>query len=119
MEPERPTYISGVRGGPAGDRLATAQCSRKGTNQMTVHTRRAALAALATAAAATPLLVATHAALPQTAPAAPTDPQAYKDYVEKTLTIAALSTQASQIAVDKATDEMVKEFAGLELAEAI
>jgi predicted outer membrane protein len=84
---------------------------------MTVHTRRAALAALATAAAATPLLVATHSALAQTAPAAPADPQAYKDYVTKTLQIGGLSLQASQLALQQAQNDMVKQFAQLEADE--
>ncbi len=84
---------------------------------MTVHTRRAALAALAPAAAATPLLLATRTALAQTAPARPADANTYSDYVTQTLTIGTVALQTSQLAAEKATDPMVKEFAQLEVGE--
>ncbi len=39
------------------------------------------------------------------------------DYVQQTLTVGTLALQSSQVAAEKATDPMVKEFANLEIGE--
>ena len=63
--------------------------------------------------AAIPL--ATGAATAQTTPAEGGGDHA--DYVQQTLTVGTVALQTSQVAIDKATDPMVKEFAQLEAGE--
>lgn len=80
---------------------------------MTHPNRRLALAGLGLAAAAAPLVLST-SVLAQTTPAESGD---QGEYVLQTLTVGTLALKTSQVAADKATDPMVKEFAQLEVGE--
>lgn len=82
---------------------------------MTLQTRRSALAILAAATAATPVLLHSQLVLAQTSPAEPASDQS--DYVVQTLTVGTVALQTSEIAAQKAQDPMVQEFAQLEVAE--
>ena len=79
---------------------------------MSMQNRRSALLALAAAGCAAPVLIT--AVRAQTTATQNAD---YADYVSQTLTIGAVSLQTSQVASEKATDPMVKEFAMLEVGE--
>jgi putative membrane protein len=75
--------------------------------------RRTALLGLAAASAAIPLIITPAQA--QTQPAA--SGQDAADYVQKTLMIGTVAMKTSEIATQKGTDENVKKFANLEVAE--
>jgi putative membrane protein len=79
-----------------------------------MQTRRAALLSFA-AAAATSVLIQAGASLAQTAPAESTGEQS--DYVMQTLMAGMLSLQMSEVAMEKARDPLVQEFAQLEIGE--
>ena len=81
---------------------------------MTQIDRRAALLSLATASIAIPAVLTALPALAQTTPAQGGD---QADYVMQTLTVGTVALRTSEIAAEKATDPMVKEFATLEVAE--
>jgi len=76
--------------------------------------RRAALLSLA-AVAATPVVLHAGAAWAQTAPAESTGDQS--EYVTQTLAAGTLSLQMSEVAMEKASDPLVQEFAQLEVSE--
>jgi len=82
---------------------------------MTQIDRRAALLSLATASVAIPAILTAFPALAQTTPAEGSGDQS--DYVKQTLTVGTVALKTSEIAAEKATDPMVKEFATLEVAE--
>lgn len=75
---------------------------------MTIATRRTALLAFASTAVAVPVLLQARAAFAQA------DGNEYKT---QTLALGTVALQTSQVAVEKAQDPMVKEFAQLEVAE--
>ena len=81
---------------------------------MTQIDRRAALLSLATASIAIPAVLTALPSLAQTTPAQGGD---QADYVMQTLTVGTVALRTSEIAAEKATDPMVKEFATLEVAE--
>ncbi len=81
---------------------------------MIIASRRSALLALAAAGAAAPILLAVQRAAGQTAPTQEGD---QSEYVTQTLAVGSVALQTSQIAAEKATDPMVKEFANLEVGE--
>jgi predicted outer membrane protein len=81
---------------------------------MKSSTRREALMVFGTAAIATPILITTHVAA-QTPPT-PTEGDA-SEYVMQTLMVGTVALRTSEIAAEKATDAMAKEFAGLEIGE--
>lgn len=74
---------------------------------MTQTTRRTALVAFAAAAAAAPVLLNARLAFAQDA----------NEYKAQTLAVGSVALQTSQIALEKGSDAMVKEFAQLEVAE--
>ena len=77
-------------------------------------TRRNALLGIALAGSV-PLALAATRALSQDG--TPAQAGGADDYISQTLAIGALALQSSQIAAEKATDPMVKEFATLEIGE--
>ena len=81
---------------------------------MTQIDRRTALLSVVTAGIGIPWALAALPALAQTTPAEGGD---QADYVKQTLTIGTVALRSSEIAAEKATDPMVKEFATLEVAE--
>jgi putative membrane protein len=84
---------------------------------MTLQTRREALLAFTAAGLAIPVaaVVATTVAQAQTTPEE--GGGNYADYVTQTLTVGTVAMQTSEVAAEKAQNEMVKEFANLEVAE--
>jgi predicted outer membrane protein len=76
--------------------------------------RRNALVGFALAGAL-PLALAATRSLAQDG--TPAESSGAEDYVKQTLTVGTVALQSSQVAVDKATDPMVKEFANIEVAE--
>ncbi len=79
---------------------------------MFMQNRRSAMLALAAAGCAAPVLIT--AVKAQTTAPQNAD---YADYVSQTLMVGGLSLQTSQVAAEKATDPMVREFAMLEVGE--
>jgi predicted outer membrane protein len=81
---------------------------------MPLTSRRNALLALAAVGAAAPALLSVQRASAQTSP---TPGGNQTDYVVQTLTVGTLALRTSEVAAEKATDPMVKEFANLEIGE--
>ncbi|HZY68981.1 MAG TPA: DUF4142 domain-containing protein [Devosia sp.] len=78
-------------------------------------TRRNALIGLALASSV-PLALASTRAFAQDS-GTPAQAGGNADYVTQTLTVGTLALQSSQVAAEKASNEMVREFANLEVAE--
>src|SRR5690606_38775779 len=98
------------RGAFSGDASPAALPQALENLEMHNQKRRAALLSLAAAAAA-PVVIHAGAAWAQTAPAESTGDQS--EYVMQTLMVGTLSLQMSEVAMEKANEPLVQEFAQL------
>jgi putative membrane protein len=80
----------------------------------TLLSRRTALLAFAATGTSFPILALAGPVVAQTTPA---EGGNQADYVQQTLTVGTVALQTSQVALEKAQDAMVKEFAQLEVSE--